>query len=149
MTRRIAPLVLLALALPAWASGNATVRIFVRDAKGQPVADASVRLVIKDTWHKHERTTGKDGRVVFHALPAAEFRITVDRKEFQVHTDSRDCLRVPPSGTLEMTVVLRAADKAAASAKDEAALPCPTTTPSSEVATSLSSREYRAQPKRK
>lgn len=136
-------LLLLLVPSPCTAVGNGTVRITVKDGKGHPIEGASIRLIIKDTWQKHDRSTDVDGLATFHALPSKEFRITVDRSGFLVHTDARDCLRVPPSGTLEMSVVLRSTEMKGQSAKENLSLPCPSTTPSSEVSTQLSSREYR------
>lgn len=90
----------------ATGAGWGSLRLRVVDADGNPIAGAAVRVTHKDTWHKDERASGDDGRAYYHRLQVGEFRVRVEARGFELRSDSRDCLVIIGSRTLEHTIVL-------------------------------------------
>jgi len=128
----LATLPLLAAAL-AFGAGWGSLRLRVVDADGEPIAGAAVRVTHKDTWHKDERTSDADGRVYFHRVQAGEFRVRVEARGHELRSDSRPCLVIIGSRTLEHTIVLRPLGARGRAPE----LACPRLVPESDGATVL------------
>lgn len=96
MRRQRAPSLLLlsvvvAGSASAGPSASGTLKVKLVNEAGGPIAGASVRVTVKDTWQKIERKTDDSGAAFFYKVPSGEYRLTVEAEGFGRYSDAREC----------------------------------------------------------
>jgi hypothetical protein len=97
---------LLIIGIPANAQYRTSIQGVVTDSSGAVVPDANLTLINPATGEKQVRVSNEAGVYNFNALPAAQFRLEVEKKGFQKKVIDNIQLNPEQANALDIQLVL-------------------------------------------
>jgi len=97
---------LLIIGIPASAQYRTSIQGVVTDSSGAVVPDANLTLINPATGEKQVRVSNEAGVYNFNALPAAQFRLEVEKKGFQKKVIDNIQLNPEQANALDIQLVL-------------------------------------------